>query len=86
VIGVLQVTAVLHGWPSVIVSAVYLAPLAYLLLVLWVSLTQDDVPERRNRWLFLIVLPTMHLAWGTGFIVALLRGARQITDTSRTGI
>jgi succinoglycan biosynthesis protein ExoA len=86
VVAVLQLTGVVRGWPSEILSLVYLGPIAYLLLVLWVSLTQDQVPQWKNRWLFLVVLPTMHLSWGTGFILAILRGARQVTDTSRTGI
>jgi succinoglycan biosynthesis protein ExoA len=86
VIAVLQLTDVVSGWPSGILSLVYLGPIAYLLLVLWVSLTQDQVPRRRDRWLFLIVLPTMHLSWGAGFLFALLRGASKVTDTSRTGI
>lgn len=86
VVAVLQLTHVLQGWPSLVASLIYLAPLAYLLLVLWVSLVQDEVAAWKDRWLFLIVLPTMHLSWGTGFIVAILRGAREITDTSRTGI
>lgn len=85
-VAVLQLSGVLQGWPGLVASVVYLAPLAYLLLVLWVSLLQDEVVVWRHRWLFPIVLPTMHLSWGIGFIVALLRGARQITDTSRTGI
>jgi succinoglycan biosynthesis protein ExoA len=86
VVAALQLTGVLQGWPSLVFSLIYLAPLAYLLLVLWVSLVQDDVPLWAHRLLFMIVLPTMHLSWGTGFIVALVRGAREITDTSRTGI
>jgi succinoglycan biosynthesis protein ExoA len=28
----------------------------------------------------------MHLSWGVGFIVGLLRGARDTVDTSRTEI
>jgi hypothetical protein len=86
VVGVLQLTDVVSGWPSAILSLVYLGPIAYLLLVLWVSLTQDHVPQRKDRWLFLVVLPTMHLSWGAGFLFALLRGASKVTDTSRTGI
>jgi succinoglycan biosynthesis protein ExoA len=39
-----------------------------------------------DRWFFMIVLPTMHLSWGVGFIVGLLRGARDTVDTSRTEI
>ena len=76
----LQLTGVLQGWPAWCSALVYLGPLAYLLLVLWVSLTQDDVPAWRNRWLFLIVLPTMHLSWGAGFIVG--AAARSPRDTS----
>lgn len=86
VIGVLQLTDVLHGRLSLVASAIYLAPILYLLLVLWVSLMQDDVKPWRDRWLFLVVLPTMHLSWGTGFIVGLVRGARDVNDTSRTEI
>ncbi len=86
VIGALQLTGVLHGHLSLIASAVYLAPIAYALLVLWVSLATDVVKPWRSRWLFLIVLPTMHLSWGTGFIVGIIRGARNINDTSRTEI
>ncbi len=84
IIGVLQLTGILHGRLSLAASAVYLAPVAYALLVLWVSLVKDVVKPWRDRWLFLIVLPTMHLSWGTGFMVGLIRGARGINDTSRT--
>lgn len=86
VIGALQVTGVLHGRLGLVASAVYLAPIVYLLLVIWIALIQDDVKPWRDRWLFLIVLPTMHLSWGTGFIVGLVRGARGVNDTSRTEI
>ena len=86
VIGVLQLTGILHGRLSMVASAVYLAPIAYVALVLWVSLTKDVVKQWRDRWLFLIVLPTMHLSWGTGFLVGIIRGARGINDTSRTEI
>ncbi|GAA3749468.1 glycosyltransferase family 2 protein [Leifsonia bigeumensis] len=86
VIGILQLTGVLHGRLGLVASAVYLAPILYLLLVLWVALTQDAVKPWRDRWLFLVVLPTMHVSWGAGFIVGLIRGARGINDTSRTEI
>ncbi|MDQ1577934.1 MAG: succinoglycan biosynthesis protein ExoA, partial [Microbacteriaceae bacterium] len=86
VVAVLQSTRLISGWPSAILGLVYLGPIAYLLLVLWVSLTQDHVPRWKDRWLFLVVLPTMHLSWGAGFLFALLRGASTVTDTSRTGI
>src|SRR5690606_1570475 len=37
----------------------------------------------RERLWTLAVLPTMHVAWGAGFLVGLLRGARENVDTSR---
>ena len=30
------------------------------------------------------VLATMHLSWGTGFLIGMLRGAGHAVDTSRT--
>lgn len=86
VVGVLQATGLLHGRLGLVASAVYLAPALYLLLVLWVALAQDRVRLWRHRWLFLLVLPTMHLSWGAGFIVGLVRGAQGINDTSRTEV
>jgi glycosyltransferase involved in cell wall biosynthesis len=86
VVGILQLTGVLHGRLGLAASLVYLAPIAYLLLVLWVSLAQDEVRPWHHRWLFLAVLPTMHLSWGTGFLLGLIRGARDTNDTSRTEI
>jgi len=84
VIGVLQLTGVLHGRLGLVASAVYLAPLLYLALIVWVALTKDVVKPWRDRWLFLIVLPTMHISWGTGFLRGLIRGAGNTNDTSRT--
>lgn len=84
VVAVLQLTGVLHGRLGLVASVVYLAPILYLLLVTWVALTQDVVTPWRDRWLFLIVLPTMHLSWGTGFVLGIIRGAGNTNDTSRT--
>ena len=86
VVGVLQLTGVLHGRLGLVANAVYLAPILYLALVVWVALTQDAVKPWRDRWLFLVVLPTMHVSWGTGFLFGLIRGAGDINDTSRTGV
>ena len=83
---VLQLTGVLHGMLAAVASLVYLAPLTYVLLVLWLALVSDRGSHWRDRWLFTLVLPTMHLSWGSGFIVGLVRGARDTVDTSRTEI
>ncbi|HEY0261133.1 MAG TPA: glycosyltransferase family 2 protein [Lacisediminihabitans sp.] len=83
---VLQVTDVVTGWPSLVLSLIYLGPVAYLVLVLLLSFSPAGGPRWSDRWRFALVLPTMHLSWGAGFIVGLVRGARDTVDTSRTGI
>lgn len=84
VVAVLQLTGVLHGRWGFAASAVYLAPILYLALIVFVSLATDVVKPWRDRWLFLIVLPTMHVSWGTGFLFGIIRGAGNTNDTSRT--
>jgi glycosyltransferase involved in cell wall biosynthesis len=86
VIGILQLTGILHGRLGLLASAVYLAPILYFVVVLWVTLTQDAVKPWRHRWLFLIVLPSMHISWGSGFLLGVIRGAGNTNDTSRTGV
>lgn len=85
-LGVLQLTGVVSGWPSAAASVVYLGPIAYVLLVLWLAFSADRGTKPLERWFFVVVLPTMHLSWGVGFVMGVLRGARDSVDTSRTGI
>ncbi|WP_406249576.1 glycosyltransferase family 2 protein [Microbacterium sp. M] len=82
-IGLLQLTGVLSGIPSLIACLVYLPLAAYAVLVIVMALT----PGRgfRERLWTLAVLPTMHLAWGWGFLGGVLRGARGTVDASRLG-
>ncbi|GAB2463118.1 hypothetical protein HD599_000829 [Conyzicola lurida] len=86
VVLVLQLTGVLDGWLSLAASLIYLGPLAYILLVAWLAFVADRGASLLDRWFFLVVLPTMHLSWGVGFILGLVRGARDSVDTSRTEI
>jgi succinoglycan biosynthesis protein ExoA len=79
-----QLTDLISGWPSILTSVIYAAPLLYIALLVWVSFIRNTASSWRDRWLFLLVLPTMHLSWGAGFILGLLRGARDAVDTSRT--
>lgn len=83
-VGVLQLTGVLSGWPSLLLSVVHLAPLSYLALVLWFAFVRERFGSLRDRVLYAVVLPSMHVAWGIGFIWGILRGARHVVDTSRT--
>jgi glycosyltransferase involved in cell wall biosynthesis len=82
----LQLSPVINGWWTVISFGFYLGPISYVLLVLWLAFIGDRSDNWRDRWFFIVVLPTMHISWGAGFIVGLLRGARDTVDTSRTEI
>lgn len=78
----LHATGVLHGVVGWITALIYLGPLAYLALLLLAAITSTGSLADRMR--FVLVLATMHLSWGLGFLVGLLRGAGDAVDTSRT--
>lgn len=85
VIGVLQATGVLAGWWSVAASVVYLPLVAYVVLVLAVAIGPGGGTGWRDKVWTTAVLPSMHLSWGTGFLIGVLRGAHDTVDTSRLG-
>ena len=85
VVGVLQLTGVLTGWWAIAASVVYLPVVAYALLVIVVALGRGGGTGWRDKLWTLAVLPTMHLSWGTGFLIGVLRGAHDTVDTSRLG-
>lgn len=59
--------------------------LAYLLVVAANAAGPGGGLGVRDRLWTLAVLPTMHLAWGAGFLVGVARGAHDTVDTSRLG-
>lgn len=83
VIGVLQATGVITGWWSIAASVVYLPLTAYAILVLGVALGAGGGKGWRDKLWTAAVLPSMHLSWGTGFVIGVLRGAHDTVDTSR---
>lgn len=83
---VLELTALVTGVAAVILSTIFLAPIAYVLLLLPLCFSAAGGPGWSDRWRFFLVLPTMHLSWGVGFIIGLLTGARGTVDTSRTAL
>lgn len=89
VVAVLQVTGVLSGVPGLLASIVYLPLTAYAVLVIAMALAPgrptDPPRSARERIWTLAVLPTMHLSWGLGFLMGVLRGAHDTVDTSRLG-
>ncbi|WP_417563741.1 glycosyltransferase [Microbacterium sp.] len=85
IVGVLQLTGVLAGWLSLVLSLVYLPLIAYAVLVLAVAAGRGGGSGLRDKLWTLAVLPTMHLAWGTGFLAGVVTGAHGTVDTSRLG-
>lgn len=83
IVAVLQLTGVLSGIFSLVVSVVYLPLVAYAILMIAYVLSPAAVSGWRERLWTLAVIPTMHLAWGFGFVLGALRGARENVDTSR---
>lgn len=80
----LQATGVVRGLTAVLASLIY-APIAvYVLLVVVVASAPGGGRIRQRLWT-LVVLPTMHLSWGMGFLAGVLRGARDTVDASRLG-
>jgi hypothetical protein len=80
---VLQLSGVLTGISAALSSLVYAPIAAYVLLVAGVAAAPTPRRRGRDRWWTLIVLPSMHVSWGIGFLVGLVRGARDTVDTSR---
>ena len=85
VIAALQLTGVLAGWWALAASVVYLPVIAYALLVIVVALGPGGGHGWRDKLWTLAVLPTMHLSWGMGFLIGVMRGAHDTVDTSRLG-
>ncbi len=84
IVAVLQLTGVLRGILSLIASIVYLPLAVYALLVIGVGLSPGRRAPRERLWT-MVVLPTMHLSWGLGFLAGVMRGAGDIVDASRLG-
>lgn len=78
----LHLTGVLSGVLGWILALVYLGPIAYLALLILAAVTTRGSLADRLR--LMLVLATMHLSWGAGFLVGLVRGARDVVDRSRT--
>ncbi|WP_125131731.1 glycosyltransferase family 2 protein [Microbacterium sp. 10M-3C3] len=83
VVGVLQATRAVTGVVSAALSVVYVPVAAYAVLVGAVAAGRGGGSGWRDKLWTLAVLPTMHLAWGTGFLGGLASGAHDTVDTSR---
>ena len=84
-VGVLQLTRILTGIWAWVAAVVYLPVLAYAGLIAVVAAGRGGGDGWRDKLWTLAVIPTMHLAWGAGFLVGTARGADDTVDPSRLG-
>ena len=84
VVAVLQLTAVLPPALSALLSLVYLGPVLYAILLIGLGVTRSGGRTPADRGCFVLALAIMHVCWGAGFGIGVLRGARDAADTSRT--
>jgi glycosyltransferase involved in cell wall biosynthesis len=81
VVGLLQLLGILTGPASIVLSAVYAGPIAYALVLIGAMVATSGSLADRVR--FAVVLATMHLCWGAGFLRGALRGGAGSLDRSR---
>lgn len=79
VAGVLQAVGLLGPWWAM----AYLPAVGYLLGVTAVGIVRVGGDSIADRLLNAVVLATMHLSWGTGFLRGWLFGAESTVDSSR---
>ena len=72
-------TGLISGWPAWVLSLVFLGPIAYLVLLVVAAATRRGSLADRLR--FALVIATMHLSWGLGFLMGVVRGAKDAVDT-----
>nr|WP_245559170.1 glycosyltransferase [Microbacterium indicum] len=81
-VGALQALRVLHGVAALVAGVVFLPLVAYAGVIAAAAATRRGASLADRLWT-LAVLPTMHLAWGAGFLAGVALGARDAVDTSR---
>ncbi len=81
---VLQLTGVVSGLASLVLSVVHAGPALYALVLLGLLVTPSSGQTLADRATFARVIAVMHLSWGFGFVRGFLFGARDAIDTSRT--
>ena len=78
----LLATGLIGGWVAWVLALAYLGPVLYLALLAFAALRSPGGFLGRLRVAFAMAI--MHVRWGSGFLVGLVRGARDAVDTSRT--
>ena len=81
----LQLTGATKTWPKFLrrfTSLIHVPSFGYIAGILATASAAKDCGRRERFW-FGIVLPTMHLCWGAGFLRGLVTGAGTTKDSSR---
>lgn len=73
----------LAGPASLVLGLVHLAPALYLLLLAALLVVPSSGRSLADRATFALVIATMHVSWGAGFLRGALLGARDAVDRSR---
>ena len=82
---VLQLGGATRRWPRLtqrFTALVHVPSLSYVAGIVAAAWRAPDAGLRERCW-FALVLPTMHLSWGTGFLRGLVTGAATNRDRSR---
>lgn len=82
-VGALQALGALTGAASAVLGVVHLAPALYLVLLLALLVAPASGRTLADRATFALVIATMHVSWGSGFLRGILLGARDAVDRSR---
>ena len=83
ILAILQLTGVVAGWLSLAASIIYVPLALYVLLLIAAAVTARDDVGWRVRAIVPAVLVTMHVRWGSGFLLGLAKGGAGTVDTSR---
>ncbi|MDH5149666.1 glycosyltransferase family 2 protein [Brevibacterium casei] len=81
----LQLTGRTKRWPKPVrrfTSLVHVPSVTYIVGIVAAAGTAKDCGRRERFW-FGLILPTMHLCWGAGFLRGLVTGAGSTKDGSR---
>ena len=81
----LQLSGTTKKWPKFLrrfTSLIHVPSFGYIAGILATASAAKDCGRRERFW-FGIVLPTMHLCWGAGFLRGLITGAGTTKDSSR---
>lgn len=81
----LQATGILVGSAALWACLAYVPLAAYAVLVVANAAGPGGGRGLRDKMWSVVVVPTMHVAWGVGFLVGLVSGAGGAVDTSRLG-